>query len=354
MAELVSVLVPAYNAERWLAATMRSVLAQTWPRVETIIVDDGSRDGTLAAAKAWESPSVKVVTQLNAGACAARNKALALAQGSYIQWLDADDLLHPNKIAAQMAAAAQAADRRILLSGPFGTFYYRTERAVFAKTSLWRDLTPLDYLLTRFSDNACFQTDAWLVSRELSEAAGPWTDFGSPDDDGEYFCRVVIGSAGVKFVPDARSYYRVGNMGSLGNTRSTKAVNALFTSKAKCVRYLMAMEDSSRARTACVQLLQDWMSDLWGHEDVVAKARQLAAELGGSLERPALKWKYKPVERLFGYDAAFKARRILPALRAQTACRIDRLLYNFSKASIDDRQSQAGFDRRVESPKRAS
>jgi glycosyltransferase involved in cell wall biosynthesis len=354
MAELVSVLVPAYNAERWLGATIRSVLAQTWPRVETIVVDDGSRDGTLAVARAWESASVKVVTQPNSGACAARNKALELAQGTYIQWLDADDLLHPDKIAAQMAAASQAADRRVLLSGPFGTFYYRTEKAVFTKSSLWRDLTPLDYLLTRFSENACFQTDAWLVSRELTEAAGPWTDYGSPDDDGEYFCRVAINSTGVKFVPDARSYYRIGNVGSLANTRSTQAVNALFASKAKCVGYLMAMEDSSRARAACVQLLQDWMYDMWGHEDVVAKARQLAKELGGRLERPALKWKYKPVEWLFGYDAAFKARRILPAVRARAACRADRFLQGLSKAPIDEPQSQAAVVQRAESAKTAS
>ena len=61
------------------------------------------------------------------------------------------------------------------------------KKAVFTKSSLWRDLTPLDYLLTRFSENACFQTDAWLVSRELTGAAGSWTDFGSPDDDGECF-----------------------------------------------------------------------------------------------------------------------------------------------------------------------
>jgi hypothetical protein len=105
----------------------------------------------------------------------------------------------------------------------------------------------------------------------------------------------------------------------------------------------MAMEDSSRARSACVQLLQDWMYDLWGHDDVVAKARQLAAELGGTLERPALKWKYKPVEWLFGYDAAFKARRILPAVRAQAACRADRFLHGLSKAPIDEPQPQAAF-----------
>ena len=205
MSELVSILVPAYNAERWLTATLNSALAQTWQRVEVIVVDDGSRDGTLAVARSFESRSVKVATQPNMGAPAARNKALELAQGTYIQWLDADDLLAPTKISAQMRVAEERGDRLLLLSGAFGTFYYRPEKAVFSPTSLWRDLTPVEYFVTRFTDNVYFQTDAWLVSRELSDAAGLWTDFDSPDDDGEYFCRVAARSTGVKFVTDART-----------------------------------------------------------------------------------------------------------------------------------------------------
>lgn len=327
MAELVSVLIPAYNAERWIGMTIRSVLDQTWPNVEVIVVDDGSRDGTLQAARSYESPAVKVVTQPNQGACVARNHALELAQGTYIQWLDADDLLHPAKIASQMSAALAAGDRRRLLSGRYGTFYFRTEKARFTESSLWRDLTPLDYLLTRFNDNVCFQTDAWLVSRELTEAAGLWTDFGSPDDDGEYFCRVVMQSSGIEFVREACTYYRVGNYGSLANTRSPKAVKALFASKAKCVRYLLSMEDSPRTRRACVQLLQDWMYDLWDVGEVVAEAKQLAAELGGVLHPPALKWKYKPVEWVFGYQTAFRARQILPKVRARLECQLDELAY---------------------------
>src|SRR5436190_19200034 len=113
MAELVSVLIPAYNAERWVTAAIRSATEQTWPNVEVIVVDDGSRDDTLAVARQSESGSVRVVTQPNMGACVARNTALALAQGRYIQWLDADDLLAPGKIAAQMAVAENLADRRV-------------------------------------------------------------------------------------------------------------------------------------------------------------------------------------------------------------------------------------------------
>lgn len=116
MAELVSVLIPAYNAEPWLRATIRSSLTQAWPNIEVIVVDDGSKDGTLAVAKSLQGPSVKVVTQPNQGA-AARNKALELAQGRYIQWLDDDDVLHSQKIAAQMRAAEAATDRRIIFLG---------------------------------------------------------------------------------------------------------------------------------------------------------------------------------------------------------------------------------------------
>src|SRR5690242_2593971 len=102
MKPLVSILIPAYNAEPWIAGTIKSALDQTWSRKEVIVVDDGSRDRTLAVAKQFASKNVSIVTQQNQGASAARNKAFDLCQGDYIQWLDADDLLAPAKIAQQV------------------------------------------------------------------------------------------------------------------------------------------------------------------------------------------------------------------------------------------------------------
>jgi glycosyltransferase involved in cell wall biosynthesis len=341
VSELVSILIPAYNAERWLAAALTSALAQTWPRVEVIVVDDGSTDGTLAVAKCFENRSVKIATQPNMGAPAARNKALELAQGTYIQWLDADDLLEPTKVSAQMRVAEQRADRSLLLSGAFGTFYYRPEKAVFAVNSLWRDLAPVDYFLTRFSDNVYFQTDVWLVSRHLCDAAGPWTDFDSPDDDGEYFCRVVARSTGVKFVADARTYYRVGNFSSVAKTRSPRAQTALFLSKKKCIQYLLSLEDSPRSRGACVRLLQDWLLELENRDDLVLEARRLANELGGELHAPAMKWKYRPLSWLFGRNAAMRASSTLPRLRTQAAREWDRVMYEARNPSGINRHGKS-------------
>ena len=73
---LVSILIPAFNAQSWIADTLGSAMAQTWPRKEIIVVDDGSTDQTVAVARKFESAGVRVVTEKNAGAAAARNKAL--------------------------------------------------------------------------------------------------------------------------------------------------------------------------------------------------------------------------------------------------------------------------------------
>lgn len=105
---LVSILIPAYNAEEWIADTIRSAVAQTWPRKEIIVVDDGSTDQTAAIARQFEPHGVRVVSKKNQGAAAARNTAYSLSKGDYIQWLDADDLLAQDKIALQMAEALES------------------------------------------------------------------------------------------------------------------------------------------------------------------------------------------------------------------------------------------------------
>ena len=103
-APLVSIPIPAYNAEQWLGETLQSAIAQTWPNKEIIVVDDGSKDQTVAVARQFEAQGVRVVTQKNSGAAASRNTAFAHCHGEYIQWLDADDLLAPDKIASQLQA----------------------------------------------------------------------------------------------------------------------------------------------------------------------------------------------------------------------------------------------------------
>src|SRR5262249_10572299 len=133
---LVSILIPAYNAQEWIADTLRSAIAQTWPRKEIIVVDDGSKDQTIAVARQLEGQGVRVIPQKNSGAAASRNTAFSHCQGDYIQWLDADDLLAPDKISSQMQLLERGVGKNTLLSGGFAKFMYRWHTAQFVPTTL--------------------------------------------------------------------------------------------------------------------------------------------------------------------------------------------------------------------------
>lgn len=99
---IVSVVIPAYNAQRTLAEAVSSVLAQTVRDIEVIVVDDGSRDSTLAVARGIGDPRVRVVSQENRGVAAARNAGILISAGEYVALLDADDLWLPKKLERQL------------------------------------------------------------------------------------------------------------------------------------------------------------------------------------------------------------------------------------------------------------
>lgn len=99
----VSVIIPCYNAERYISATIDSVIAQGHPDLEIIVVDDGSKDGSVALVRA-RFPDVRLVEQSNQGVAAARNNGIRHAGGHWIAFVDADDIWLPGKLQAQLAA----------------------------------------------------------------------------------------------------------------------------------------------------------------------------------------------------------------------------------------------------------
>jgi glycosyltransferase involved in cell wall biosynthesis len=330
---LVSILVPAFNAQQWITDTLCSAVAQTWERKEIIVVDDGSSDQTLAVARQFESNSVQVLTQKNQGASAARNKALSLCQGDYIQWLDADDLLAPDKIAKQMAVFDRIGSRKVLLSSEFGKFLHQWERAEFVRTRLWEDLSPTEWLVRKMGENLYMQTATWLVSRELTDLSGPWDTRMLSDDDGEYFCRVLLKSEGTRFVKDARVYYRGFRPNSLAYVgRSDRKRDALWVSMNLHIGYLRSLEESCRTRQACLTYLQRNLINFYPERtDIVGEAKNVAAQLGGELVPPNLSWKYSWIKALFGWRAAKNIAQSMREMRWATETSFDKALFRVKK-----------------------
>lgn len=100
----VSIIIPAYNAEKWLPDAVRSVLAQTFTNWELIIVNDGSADRTAQVAESFQDGRIRVLHQANAGVSAARNAGLDIATGNFIGFMDADDAMYPVNLADKLHA----------------------------------------------------------------------------------------------------------------------------------------------------------------------------------------------------------------------------------------------------------
>ena len=332
MKPLVSILIPAYNAEPWVSDAIHSALRQTWPNKEIIVVDDGSTDQTLAVASPFAKEGVTVISQNNRGASSARNHAYSQCQGDYIQWLDADDVLAPDKISRQMEFAGIPKNPLLLLSSEWGRFLYRTKGAKFVRTELWQDQTPLDWLFRKMTQNIWMQPGSWLVSRELSEAAGPWDERLSFDDDGEYFCRVILKSQGIAFVDGAKTFYRAcpGSLSSVDS--SNKKLESAWLSIRLHIEYLRQMEDSERTRDASVGFLQTWLNIFNPYRmDIIEEMQELAKTLGGQVRClkliEPLRWKFAWMERFVGRRIAFWAQRRLPQFKHFVARHLDRTLF---------------------------
>jgi glycosyltransferase involved in cell wall biosynthesis len=213
---LVSIIIPVYNAEKHLAETIESALSQTWGNKEIIIVDDGSGDNSVPIARSFESNIVKILIQKNKGASAARNAGLKEAKGDYIQFLDGDDLLSPDKIEAQISCLNGSLTQLALcktvhfndgenhLKGiqENDWFYTDSDNTVDFLTKLYAG----QEVMPGFGGMVTIHS--WLTPRILIEKAGPWNEKLSTDDDGEFFCRVVLAADGIKCSKAGLNYYR--------------------------------------------------------------------------------------------------------------------------------------------------
>jgi glycosyltransferase involved in cell wall biosynthesis len=339
---LVSILIPAYNAEHWIGYTLASAVGQTWPNKEIIVVNDGSTDGTEQVAKRFASRLLKVVSTENGGLSVAVNQAYRLSQGDYIQELDSDDLLAPDKIERQMNALLEGDSKRTLLSSPWGYFYYRTHRARFVPNSMWNDLSPLEWLLRKLGENLHMQNATWLVSRELAEAAGPWDENLHYDQDGEYFCRVLMASERTRFVEEAKVFYRISSSNRISYIgASDKKRASLLRSIKLHVRYLRSLEESERVRKACLTYIQTWSGQFFPERpDMFAEIQALAAELGGHLEEPSLHRKYAWMKPVLGSKAARWAQRVLPETKSWASREWDRAMFTLESRRAPRRESR--------------
>lgn len=327
MNKLVSILIPAFNSEEWIGDCIKAAQAQTYPHKEIIVIDDGSMDATLQIARSYNSPNTLIKTQDNRGASAARNYAFSLAQGDYIQYLDADDLLDPDKIAAQLEYAERDHDARVVFSGEWGQFYHYPEKTQFIPDSLWENLSAGEWLYRKVNENLWMPPVVFLLSREIAEMAGPWNEDLSRDDDGEYMCRIIARACEIRFITGARCRKRRTFGLSSDFTLNDKKLESQAYSIHAHIQLLRSIEDSPRTREACLKLLNRWSKYFYPERpDLIGELEEQAVRLGGHLGPPQLRPKYRLLQRFFGWRLARKAEIAFPAYRLMVRARLEQFM----------------------------
>ncbi len=264
-APLISILVPCHNAESWLGTALSSAKGQTWPRVEIIVVDDGSTDGSYEIARRMASVRCRVVRQEKRGNSVARNHALHLAQGEFIQYLDTGDILAVDKIEKQMRAAAFTKSDALSF-GSAGYFFDSIETGERhmepARLNSGCD-DPIEFLIDLLGGNGqggLIEASQWLAPRRLVEEAGPWNDQLSIDNDGEFFTRLILAASEVIAVPGAWSYYRRCRQAAQALPALTQSFfgqrSALLAAQLKSV-YILGSSLDTRARQVVSRLLTE-------------------------------------------------------------------------------------------------
>jgi glycosyltransferase involved in cell wall biosynthesis len=278
---LVSIVMPAYNAAAYIAEALGSCLAQTWKRLEVIVVDDGSTDRTLQIARSFEFANLKVVAAEHRGQSAAINRGLQLAQGDLLKTFDADDVLPAECVALQVDRIRGRDD--VVATGSYRSFRGSIAHAEPLSDVVCADMSGFDWLMASLCPDRTAGHSSRLVPRRVLERAGPWDERLSLHNDYEIATRIMLGVREVRYTPGAYYYCRYDVPASLSRRRTSDAIASAALSVTLVVEQLLRSRDDSASRQLCANLLQTFAYSY--HAESPERAEQAAAR-ARALGRP--------------------------------------------------------------------
>lgn len=294
----VSIIIPCHNAEPWLSACLESVLEPEGYSQEILVVDDGSTDGSRLVAERFVPRGVRVLSQPRTSPGAARNRGFSESRGTWVQFLDADDLIGPGKISRQLAVLRKSHPHTVASCG-WSRFYGQFEPGAIhpVEPETARDYSPAWLFLRVQAEKGCMMHPAaWLAPRELIQKAGPWDQGLTPNDDGEFFARVLALASGIRFVDGVHTHYRSGLTGSMSVTRSKSRMEAMHRSAVCFSETLLSCDQSPQTLAAVGEMWERLRFELYPEAPSLSRDAGRRAREDGHQPRtllpcgPRLKW----------------------------------------------------------------
>jgi glycosyltransferase involved in cell wall biosynthesis len=299
---LVSIIIPLYNAENFIADAIESIINQSYSNWEVIIVNDESNDNSLTVAKEYESNKIKIYSKKNGGAAAARNYGYYKSKGEFIKFFDADDLINPEMIASQVNIAIK--NPNSIISGKWGRFYSNDLISFqLNPEECWQDLNPIDWLYSSLRNaQSMTQCGIFLIPRILLEKGGLWNEKLSLIDDHEFFTRIILTSENVKYCKDAILYYRSGIANSLSKLTSLTGAKSELLAIQLATAKLLERENSPRIRSIIANSYGSFMYNNYPkYKDLRAEAKENLKEFGKPNFDLLVPKRYLALSKVFGW-----------------------------------------------------
>lgn len=214
---LISIIIPTYNRANVLEQTLDSVLRQTYTNWECILVDDGSTDATDTIVTEYcrqdsRFQYYKRPKERLKGGNVCRNLGFELSKGTFIKWLDSDDLLSDDLLLSQVNAVSASLENKYVLATSKWNYFTETTKDVTPKIKQINKNydTGFDLIYDFGMYNAFLPPHVYLVRRELIIKSGLWNESLSINQDGEFFTRVLLNATKVIHAEDGMAFYRYG------------------------------------------------------------------------------------------------------------------------------------------------
>lgn len=311
----ISVLIPVFNGSSFLETTLRSVASGLSTEDEIVVVDDHSNDTSVQLAQdvlANFPCHSQIALNNGKGACRARNHALTLSSGNWVQWLDADDLIPPSK----WEHVLPLAENRALVGCPWRPFRESVPAGVFDDGRDW-SLSPVHKAAEWLAEDRMMIPAAWFGERTLFESTVGWDESLLVNQDGEYFARVIRQSSKIHFTEATEVYYRRGLVDSTSSFTPEKA-DSLYRSTESMVATAIGLEDSPRMRQMASNRWQQFIYTTYPYcPDLLNQAeRQLSTLPSPNLTNPLTVSK---ASRLFSFILGWKTLTRTRMLRKRIA-----------------------------------
>lgn len=309
---LVSIIIPVYNKAEFVSETIASALAQSYKAIEIVLVDDGSTDGSLHILQEFATQypdKIILIEQKNKGVSPATNAGIKAASGDYLQFLDADDLLSPQKIEKQVDLLKNQG-KLVMASCKWLTFGDNLENHQNWNLIVFKEYpNPIELLLDLYNGGEMMQPGVYLCSKELMEKAGAWNEKLTINQDGEFFMRVLLQADQVFFEPTGKVYYRKPGEANVSQQKSYQAAASLLESYRCYEREILKAENSKRVRDATAKNYLRFSYVVYpNYPDLLLESQKDFERVGDKSVRIGGP-KFQMITKLFGFKIALKLKR---------------------------------------------